>query len=186
MEALVNRLRRKGSVLLSLALAALLASGCDFIRTLAGRPTSDDLAVKESTIERAKEVARYQARIDSLERVRVHLADSLAALDAHLLDSLSQTKGTILNPTKMGGLYTTSLASRYYIVVGAFRTRSYAERKLTQCNAAGYVATIISFRNGLLAVAVCPSDSLNETLAKLRELRGNGICPQDGWILMNE
>ena len=163
----------KRSVILILACAALLLSGCDFVRTLAGRPTSDDLEVKRSHIERAENVARYQARIDSLERVRTRLADSLAALDAHLLDSLSQTKGTILNPTKMGGLYTTKLA--------------YAERKLTQCSEAGYRdATIISFRNGLLAVAVCPSNSLNETLKKLRELRGNGICPPDGWILVNE
>jgi hypothetical protein len=114
------------------------------------------------------------------------MADSLAAREAHLLDSLSQAKGTILNPTKMGGLYTTRLESRYYIVVGAFRTRSYAERKLVKCNEAGYTATIISFRNGLLAVAVCPSDSLNDTVKKLRELRGNGICPEDGWILANE
>ena len=176
----------KRSVILSLAIAALVLSGCDFLRALAGRPTSEELAVKQSNIERAKDVDRYQARIDSLERVRVRLADSLAALDAHLLDSLSQTKGTILNPTKMGGLYTTKLESRYYIVVGAFRTRSYAERKLTECNKAGYTATIISFRNGLLAVAVCPSDSLNESLKVLRELRGNGICPWDGWILVNE
>ena len=164
----------KRSVILSLAIAALVLSGCDFLRALAGRPTSEELAVKQSNIERAKDVARYQARIDSLERVRVRLADSLAALDAHLLDSLSQTKGTILNPTN------------YYIVVGAFRTRSYAERKLTECNKAGYTATIISFRNGLLAVAICPSNSLNESLKVLREVRGNGICPQDGWILVNE
>ena len=177
----------KRSVILLLACAALLLGGCDFVRTLAGRPTSDDLEVKRSTIERAENAARYQARIDSLDQVLAHRADSLAALDAHLLDSLSQTKGTILNPTKMGGLYTTKLASRYYIVVGAFRTRSYAERKLTKCNEAGYRdATIVSFRNGLLAVAVCPSNSLNETLIKLRELRGNGICPSDGWILVNE
>ena len=168
----------KRSVLLLLASAALLLGGCDFVRTLAGRPTSDDLEVRRSTIERAENVARYQARIDSLERVRVHMADSLAALEAHLLDSLSQTKGTLLNPTKMGGLYTTRLESRYYIVVGAFRTRSYAERKLVKCNEAGYTATIISFRNGLLAVAVCPSDSLNESLKILRELRGSCIDRQ--------
>ena len=177
----------KRSVILLLAFAALLLGGCDFVRTLAGRPTSDDLEVKRSQLERAENAARYQARIDSFDQVLAHRADSLAALDAHLLDSLSQTKGTILNPTKMGGLYTTKLASRYYIVVGAFRTRSYAERKLTQCNNAGYRdATIISFRNGLLAVAVCPSNSLNETLKKLRELRGDGLCPPDGWILVNE
>ena len=176
----------KRSVILSLALAALLLSGCDFLRSLAGRPTSGDLEEKRAAIERAQEEARHQATLDSLEKVRQRMADSLAALEAHLLDSLSQAKGTILNPTRLGGLYTTKLESRYYIVVGAFRTRSYAERKLNRCSEAGYTATIISFRNGLLAVAVCPSDSLNETVKRLRELRGNGICPPDGWILVNE
>ena len=60
----------KRSVILILSLAALLLSGCDFVRTLAGRPTSEELEVKRSNIERAKDVARYQARIDSLEQVR--------------------------------------------------------------------------------------------------------------------
>jgi len=177
----------KRSVILFLATAVLLAGGCDFMRSVAGRPTSDELEVKRSTIERTQNAARYQARIDSLGRVRAHLADSLAALDAHLLDSLSRTKGTLLKSTKMGALDTTGLASRYYIIVGAFRTRAYAESKLAKCIAAGYPdATIINFRSGLMAVAVCPSGSLNETLKKLRELRGNGICPPDGWILVNE
>ncbi len=177
----------KRSVILILACAALLLSGCDFVRTLAGRPTSDELEVMRSHIERVENAARYQARVDSLERVRTRLADSLAALDAYLLDSLSQTQGTILSPTKKGGLSTPDLAFRYYIVVGAFWNRSYAESKLTQCRGAGYRnATIIGFRNGLLAVAICPSNSLNETLKKLHELRGNGICPPDGWILVNE
>ena len=133
-----------------------------------------------------QEAARSQARIDSLERVRQRMADSLAALDQHLLDSLAQTKGTILNPTRLGGLYTTKLDAKYYIIVGAFRTRAYAERKHEKCTEAGYTSTIVSFRNGLMAVAICPSDSLNDTLKKLQELRGNGICPKDGWILVNE
>ena len=175
----------KRSVLLSLALAALLLSGCDFFRFIAGRPTSENLEETRLEMIRIQEEARHQARIDSLEKVRQRMADSLAALDAHLLDSLSQKKGTILNPTKLGGLYTTKLDAKYYIVVGAFRTRSYAERKLSKCNEAGYTATIISFRNGLLAVAICPSNSLDETLRKLKEIRGTEVCPQDGWILIN-
>ena len=177
----------KRSVILALALAAVLLGGCDFVRSLAGRPTSEQLEEKRVAIERIQAEERYRAQLDSLEKVRQRMADSLAVLEVHLLDSLSQAKGTILNPSKMGGLYTTRLSAHYYIIVGAFRTRSYAERKLTKCNEAGYRdATIISFRNGLLAVAVCPSNSLNETLIKLRELRGNGICPPDGWILVNE
>lgn len=168
-----------------LTLAVLLTSGCDFIRTLAGRPTTQDLETKRLTIQRQEE-ARLQARLDSMEKAQQRMADSLAALEAHLLDSLSQARGTILNPSKLGGLYTTKLETRYCIIVGAFRTRAYAERKLKKCEEAGYTATIVSFRNGLLAIAVCPSDDLNVTLRKLRELRGKGICPNDGWILVNE
>ncbi len=168
------------------ACAAVLLSGCDFLRSLAGRPTSEDLEAKRAVIELAREEARRQAELDSLERVRRRMADSLAALEEHLLDSLTQTRGTILNPTRLGGLYTTKLEAKYYIIVGAFRTRSYAERKLNKCSEAGYTATIISFRNGLLAVGVCPSDSINDTWNKLRELRGTDICPKDAWILVNE
>ena len=173
----------KKTLIFALA-AVLLVTGCDFVRTVAGRPTSAQL--DEIRKERmAAEEARHQARLDSMARAEKAMAETLAAREAQLLDSLTQAKGTVLNPSKLGGLYTTKLESKYYIVVGAFRTRSYAERKLTQCNEAGYTATIISFRNGLLAVAICPSDNLEETLKTLKKLRGTEVCPQDGWIMMN-
>lgn len=173
----------KKTLIFALA-AVLLVTGCDFVRTVAGRPTSAQL--DEIRKERmAAEEARHQARLDSMARAEKAMAETLAAREAQLLDSLTQAKGTVLNPSKLGGLFTTKLESKYYIVVGAFRTRSYAERKLTQCNQAGYTATIISFRNGLLAVAICPSDNLEETLKTLKKLRGTEVCPQDGWILMN-
>ena len=175
----------KKTLILALAITTLLAGSCDFVRRIAGRPTAAQVEeIRQERIRR--EEARLQATLDSLEQVKKRLADSLAAREAYLLDSLTQARGTVLNPAKMGGLFTTKLQAKYCIVVGAFRTRSYAERKLTKCNEAGYPATIISFRNGLLAVSVCPSDDLNEVLKTLRQLRGKGICPEDGWILVNE
>ena len=174
----------KRSLIIALALVTLVSS-CDFVRTLAGRPTSAQLEqIREQRMAAAE--ARHQATLDSMERVQKHMADSLEALEKYLLDSLTQAKGTVLNPSKMGGLYTTKLETKYCIVVGAFRNRYYAERQLKECNAADYTATIISFRNGLLAVAVCPSNSLAETLKTLKQLRGKGICPPDSWILINE
>lgn len=168
-----------------LAVAALPVISCDFVRTIAGRPTSAQLeTIRQEKI--AAEEARHQAVLDSMERVRQHMADSLEALELHLLDSLTQAKGTILNPSKLGGLYTTKLEAKYCIVVGAFKERRNAERKLKQCNDAGYTATIVSFRNGFNAVAICPSDSLNETLKTIKQIRGTGICPKDCWILINE
>lgn len=170
--------------LILLFAAVLLVTGCDFVRTLAGRPTSAQVEqIRKNRI--AAEEAAHQARLDSMAKAEKAMAEALAAREAHLLDSLTQAKGTVLNPSKLGGLFTTKLESKYYIVVGAFRVRSYAERKLNQCNKAGYTATIISFRNGLLAVAICPSNSLDETLKTLKQLRGTEVCPQDGWILMN-
>lgn len=176
----------KKTIILMLALVTIATSGCDFVRRIAGRPT----AAQVEEIHREKllqEEALHQARMDSLKRVQQAMADSLAALEAHLLDSLSQAKGTIVNPSKLGGLFTTKLEAKYCIVVGAFRNRAYAERKLEACKKDGYSsASIISFRNGLLAVAVCPSNSLDQTLKTLKQLRGKGICPPDGWILINE
>lgn len=174
----------KRNLIIVLALVTFLSS-CDFIRSLAGRPTSEQL--DQMRLERmAKEEARHQATLDSMAKVQQHMADSLAAQEKYLLDSLVQAKGTVLNPSKLGGLYTTKLETKYCIVVGAFRNRSNAERKLKECNKAGFTATIVSFRNGLLAVAVCPSDSLAQTLKTLKELRGKGVCPPDTWILVNE
>lgn len=174
----------KRSLIMALALVTLVSS-CDFVRTLAGRPTAAQLEeIRQQRM--AAEEARHQATLDSMERVQKHMADSLEALEKYLLDSLVQAKGTVLNPSKLGGLYTTKLEAKYCIVVGAFRNRYYAERKLKECNNAGYTATIISFRNGLMAVSVCPSNSLAETLKTLKQLRGTGICPPDSWILINE
>lgn len=175
----------KRTLILALALTTLLAGSCDFVRRIAGRPTAEEVKQIHAEQLRAEE-ARHQAVLDSMEQVKKHLADSIAARESYLLDSLAQAKGTILNPSKMGGLFTTKLDAKYCIVVGAFRNRAYAERKLTKCSEAGYTATIISFRNGLLAVSVCPSDDLNEVLKNLRKLRGKGICPEDSWILVNE
>lgn len=174
----------KKTLILVLCVLLPLTTACDFVRTLAGRPTSAQLETLRQE-KLAAEEARHQAVLDSLAKEQQKLADSLAVLEAHLLDSLSQSRGTVLNPSKLGGLYTTKLETKYCIVVGAFRNRSYAERKLKACNDAGYTATIISFRNGLLAVSVCPSDDLNETLKTLKQLRGTSVCPEDGWILVN-
>ena len=179
----------KKTLILVLMLLPLLGS-CDLVRKLAGRPTSAQVEQMRQEKEAADTVASVQPAAQQDVQPAVQPAvpqerEQVSAREAQLLDSLSQSKGTVLNPSKLGGLFTTKLEYKYYIVVGSFRTRSYAERKLTQCNENGYTATIISFRNGLMAVAICPSNNLEQTLKTLKQLRGTTVCPQDGWILMN-
>jgi hypothetical protein len=129
---------------------------------------------------RADEEA-HRARIDSLRRVEKQLADSLA-----ILDSLSQIQGTILNPAKMGGLFTTKLNSRYHIIVGAFRERRNAEKLFRKVEAAGFTPTLISFRNGYNVVGIYPSNTLADAYQNLLKAKAEPFCPSDVWILVNE
>ncbi|MBO8485312.1 MAG: hypothetical protein IAB78_02690 [Bacteroidetes bacterium] len=170
----------KKAILLLLLLGTLCFCGCDMFRRLAGRPTAEELAVMRIEMLAEKEAAQ-QARIDSLRRVEKALADSLA-----ILDSLQQMHGTILNPSEMGGLFTTRLEARYYIVVGSFMHRGNAESLLCRVSDAGYSPVLINFRNGFNAVGVEPSGSLRQVMASLRKVKAEPFCPPDVWILVND
>ena len=171
-------------VIIAMALALTL-QGCDFVRTIAGRPTAAKLeAIRQEQIR--LEEQRHQARLDSIKKAQQEMADSLAALEAYLLDSLSHSKGVLKSPANLGGLGGEELECKYYIVVGAFRDIANARRKQSACYDAGYPAQIVPFRNGLNAVAVCPSNTLAEITAKWKLLKKNPVCPNDSWLLVSK
>lgn len=178
----------KGQYLIVLVLAGILVTGCDFFRFVAGRPTSKDLIAKQERLEKAKaeEDSAHQARLEEARRLEQAMADSLAKRESFLMDSLSRKKGTVMSTARLGGVSSTSLEAKYYIVVGAFRNRSYADRKMVKCLAAGFPATIVTFRSGMNAVALCPSDNLSDVLKAKKELKKSDVCPPDVWILVNE
>ncbi len=170
-----------------LALAALFTlTGCDFFRFLADRPVSADIEERKLLVLRAEQAA-HQARVDSLKAEQRRLEDSLAVLDSiAALEAIRQNGGTILNPSAMGGLFATRLESRYHIIIGSFRTRSNAEILLGKASESGYSPLLISFRSGLIAVGLCPCNTLAEASESLRKVRQEQFCPSDVWILVNE
>lgn len=172
----------KTRYILLVLMSAMLLTGCDFMRKLAGRPTSEDIELKRLELIRAEEAA-LQARLDSLKNVEQRmLKDSLDALD-----SIRQLGGSILNPASLGGLFATRLESRYYIILGSFRMRSNAESLFNLAKDAGYRPALISFgKGGLIAVGVCPVNRLQDAYKSLNEVRKEKFCPKDVWILVNE
>lgn len=175
---------KKSYILLALAVLMTVTS-CDFMRRLAGRPTSEDIEVARLEILRIQkeaEVAAEQARLDSIKQVQKALQDSLAAYD-----SLRQEVGSILNPAELGGLFSSKLEARYYVIVGAFRARSNAEGMVERINKEGeYAPALINFRNGMIAVGVCPRNKVQDAVQALKEVREESFCPKDVWILVNE
>lgn len=170
----------KKSLVILLAASMLMLSGCDFFRRIAGRPTSEDIENRKIEILLAQE-AKEQARLDSLRREQQIILDSIAALD-----SIKQQGGTILNPSRLGGLFATKLEARYYVIVGSFRQRANAEAHLNSISEIGYSPALISFRNGMIAVGVCPVNTLPDALTSLKTVKAEAFCPSDVWILVNE
>ena len=155
-------------------------TSCDMFRKIAGRPTSAD--IEQLRVELTQREQRYKERLDSLEREKQILVDSLATID-----SLKQLGGTILSTAAHGGLFTTKLESRYYIIVGAFTYRSNAERLYKKISATNrYKALIVNFRNGYNAVALAPSNTLKQAFYNMKAIRQESFCPDDVWVLINE
>lgn len=171
----------KKYALILLAISMLFGvTGCDFMRKLAGRPTSED--IEKIRVEKLlAEEAALKASLDSLKAEKQCIQDSIDALELFV-----QQGGTVLNPSKLGGLYTTKLQYKYYVIIGAFRTRSNAEALFTKAETAGYTPVLISFRNGLLAVGLSPADECRNALDMIKAIKQEPFCPADVWILVNE
>ena len=170
----------KKSMILMLMVTLTVVTGCDFFRKLAGRPTSEDIEEKRVAIMRAEEAA-HQARLDSIRMEHQKVVDSLA-----LMDSIRQQGGPIHNPESLGGFFSTKLESRYYIIIGSFRSRANAEALLASEPVAGYSPELICFRNGLIAVGVAPADNVKDAYSSLKKVRAEKFCPSDVRILVNE
>ena len=170
----------KRTILLMMVASLFTLTGCDFFRTLAGRPTSEDIHEKKIQIQIAQQ-AIEQARLDSLRREQQIIQDSLSALD-----SIKQYGGTILNPSKLGGLFATRLEYRYHVIIGAFSRRSNAEALLVKTKKLGYQPLLINFNNGLTAVGLCPTNNIVDAKNALKKVKAESFCPQDVWLLLNE
>ena len=73
----------------------------------------------------------------------------------------------------------------YYIVVGAFKDRANAESLLTVVREAGYSPVLINFRNGFNAIGIAPANDLLHVFQSLKQVKKEGFCPDDVWILVN-
>lgn len=160
----------------------LLVTGCDFLRRLAGRPTSDDIAVIREQMHR--DSLAEQARLDSIalaEAAALKEAQDSANAAAALSASTKIVQLGTLTP-----LYKTELSAHWYIGVGSFRVRSNAESFLKKYEELGYTGCVASFRSGMNSVFLCPSEKLQDIHEAYLRVKEEKITPEGIWILENE
>ena len=171
---------------MTLILLACLVSGCDFFRTLAGRPTSREIAAKRHRIELSRQrEADYRdslerARLDSVARTQKAAADSLHALDTLL------SIGKYHKASSYRNIPQSRLRSRYALVGGVFSSADNAGRLEAKYKAAGYDAYVLRYYSGLCAVLVSPCDSISRMLEVYRSTRSLPFSSEQSWVLVNE
>ena len=176
---------------LLILIGALLLTGCDFFRMVAGRPTSAEIEAKKVELLAQKEEEALQmekereqkARQDSIEKRAKAVADSLDSVTY-----IAENKVIVYTVSRLGGMASDGLASgadyRFRIVVGSYREQAKADAMIAKVKAAGdFNPHQINLRNGMVAVAACPAASLPEVVAQLKKMRTNPVCPPDAWIL---
>lgn len=162
--------------ILVLLLAAVLLSGCDFFRKIAGRPLSADIEAKRELIQ--CEQAAHQRRLAALDSLNKHIADSLAHLDSIKLSSKAVIASRPLSQNTLS-----QLIHQYYIIIGAFGQASNADKAVLKASTEGLDPIIIEYANGTKAVGVKATDKLSEAYILLDQVVK--LYP-DAWILNNK
>lgn len=165
---------------------ALAATGCDFFRKLAGRPTSDQIAAMAEAI-RLEESARIA---DSLRKALAEPQEDSAATTPAPATPADQAASTPTASSPVTAATTPAAAApapagdlkRFYVVMASFGNSANANKYASILEAKGYPATILK-RGSYQVVAVCGTDDEAAIKQSFDEIRRQDFCPQGVWII---
>lgn len=165
---------------------ALAATGCDFFRKLAGRPTSDQIAAMAEAI-RLEESARIA---DSLRKALAEPQEDSAAIAPAPATPAAQAASTPTASSPVTAATTPAASApapagdlkRFYVVMASFGNSANANKYASILEAKGYPATILK-RGSYQVVAVCGTDDEAAIKQSFDEIRRQDFCPQGVWII---
>lgn len=165
---------------------ALAATGCDFFRKLAGRPTSDQIAAMAEAI-RLEESVRIA---DSLRKALAEPQEDSAATAPAPATPAAQAASTPTASSPVTAATTPAAAApapagdlkRFYVVMASFGNSANANKYASILEAKGYPATILK-RGSYQVVAVCGTDDEAAIKQSFDEIRRQDFCPQGVWII---
>lgn len=198
-------------ILAVMALSVSLLSSCDFVRSVLGRPTSKDLArirMEQAAQRKAAIDSLNAARADE----ELAAADSAEAEVEDVQITQQKTKTTSKQATAKSSTTSKSSAAtkpattakpsaasksasaakakpvstaakRYYVILGAFREYSNADRFMETLSQMNYSPSKFQFNNGFMAVGINGTDNLDEAYQKAAELNGQEFLRGDNpWV----
>jgi len=131
-------------------------NSCDWIRSIFGMHTSEELKQKQEQMIK-----------DSLDRVA---REQEAALEQFRLDSLAQIEAQ------------KAALKRYHVVMGCFIMDGNAVRMMQKLPQYGYEPVRIEFKNGYSAISAYQTNSLTDAYNRMYKMFALDITPHDVWV----
>ena len=145
---------------LSVAVLSLFVSSCDFMRSLAGRPTSSELQSETNVNDAHKDEASY---------------------------TMKKRQGRLVVPfayTHTNSELESTPEHSYYVLVGTYRKKPTMDKMIADVQAAGYEAFLLRYTNGLTSVALLPCDDLGMAIDSYADIKQEKFCPRDACVLI--
>lgn len=174
-------MRRVLPVLVIMLSVALMATGCDFFRVLAGRPTSKDIEAKREQILRSAQDDKIAAPSDTVASTEQPVSTGQAEAKPDTVVAAPSRPAGDKDPSTSSGAGTGK--KRFYVIMGAFSSRENAERYADRIKGFGYEPEFFGFTEGRTAVGIGGTDDQEEAKAFMKELKGQDFCPEGVWIL---
>lgn len=168
---------KKCSLGLLCAIMSLSLTGCDFLRTIAGRPTSEELAVIEKAAQ--EKLVREQVVKDSLAVVAAREA---AEREAEAFWS-SKDAPRIVDASTLKGLAFRDVEFKYLIVLGSFSKPENVVSFTKRLSEAGYEPVVLKYNYGTQIVCVCPSADKSSLMQACAKVSKEPFCPGNYWII---
>lgn len=166
-------------------LASTLSS-CDFLRRMAGRPTSSELAVleqKRDSLEierRLKHKSQGVAEWDEPSATPPLDANS----DAAQIQALKDASGSLYLRSLSRFKGSAQASELFYVIAGTFKEVENAERFCRRLQDVFPQAQVLVLGNGLRLTAVYAADRADQTLSFLAENKAG--LPAEAWVLIND
>ena len=171
--------------IVALCAVVLLANGCDFIRMIAGRPTSEYIDAKRVLVE--KQELRKQQVADSIALAKKMEEEAKAhAIAAEASIQRLKSSNRIIPADRIGNLDRSTLEYAYYVMIGSFSSSANVQSLIDKVSEAGFKAVSLPYRNGRCAVALDPTNDIVIAEESLNKALSYPFCPAEAWILVNE
>lgn len=157
------------------------ATGCDYVRKFAGRPTSADLE------QLSKEIQQYKK--DSTAKAELAAQKKLED-EKRRADSLAKAEISVDFEIKFGDTFhygepSSTQMKKYNVVIGVYRYLATFGDLANKITGFGFEPFEISFPDGEYALCLGAADTLEELRDLILRGRSFGVCPKDAWVYEN-